>query len=62
MRRRYNKAFTLIEVIVVIAVIAVLAGIVIPQFIGMFDQAKETATRANARVMAETIEGLYGHI
>ncbi len=46
-----KKAFTLIELIVVIAIIGVLAAILIPTMNGFVTQAREATATANARTV-----------
>lgn len=46
-----KKAFTLIELIVVIAIIGVLAAILVPTMNGFVDQAKTSTDNANARTI-----------
>ena len=38
-----RKAFTIVELVIVIAVIAILAAVLIPTFTSIIDQAKESA-------------------
>ncbi len=42
-----QKAFTLIEILIVISIIAILASTIVPNFIGFDSEARATATRAN---------------
>lgn len=45
-RRRSARAFTLVEMLLVLVILAVLAAIVIPKFSGRTQQAKETAAKS----------------
>ena len=54
-----KKGFTLIELLVVISVIAILVGIAIPRFKGMQDEANESKSKAELRVMQTAIESYY---
>ena len=44
--KRGSRAFTLVEMLLVLVILAVLAAIVIPKFAGRSQQAKETAAKA----------------
>jgi general secretion pathway protein G len=46
-RNRRRKAFTLVEMLLVLVILAVLAAIVIPRFAGRSQQAKETAAKSD---------------
>ncbi len=47
LRRRTDKAFTLIELLIVIGIITVLAATFIPNFIGFDSEARAVATKVN---------------
>ena len=51
-----RKAFTLIELLIVMAVIAVLIGIAIPSFRGMQDEAKRAKAGGDLRVLKLALE------
>lgn len=50
-KKKNKKAFTLIELIVVIAIIGVLVAILVPTMTGFVDQAKQATADANARTI-----------
>jgi general secretion pathway protein G len=56
MVRRAFRAFTLIELLVVLAIIATLLTIVVPQFFGQTDKARETVLRENLSMMRDSID------
>jgi len=54
-----NKAFTLIELMLVVMIIATLAALVIPKFTGRAEQAKVTAARTDITANMPTALDLY---
>lgn len=50
-RKNNKKAFTLIELIVVIAIIGVLVAILVPTMTGFVNEAKQSTADANARTV-----------
>lgn len=50
-KKKSKRAFTLIELIVVIAIIGVLIAILVPTMNGFVDQARTTTDLANARTI-----------
>ncbi len=56
--RRPRKAFTLIEVLIVVVVMAILAGLVLPQFADSMSDAKKSTLKHNVHVLESQI-GLY---
>ncbi len=53
---RKNRAFTLIEVLIVVVIMAVLAATVIPQFASSTTDAKESALKFNMHTLRSQIE------
>src|SRR5262249_52146616 len=51
-----QTAFTLIEVLVVVAILAILAAIVVPQIMDRPDEAKRVAARADIRAIAQALK------
>lgn len=51
-----KKAFTLVEVLIVVAILGILAAIAIPQFQSHSQQAKEAAAKDNLRILRQQIE------
>jgi general secretion pathway protein G len=54
--RRRNAGFTLIEVLLVVVIMAVLAGSIIPRFLGTADDAKASSLKHNLHVMEAQLE------
>lgn len=54
-----NKAFTLIELLIVIAIIAILALIAVPNFLEAQTRAKVSRVKADMRSLATAIESYY---
>ena len=51
-----KKAFTLVELILVVTILGILSALVIPTFRGHITQAKETAAKDNLKVIRTQIE------
>ena len=52
----FQPAFTLVEVLIVVAILGILAAIVLPEVQGYTEKAKENAAKDNLRILRETIE------
>ena len=55
-----TRAFTLIELIVVLAIVALLATLAMPRYFQSIDASKKTALKENLRALRETIDKFYG--
>lgn len=56
---RHSRAFSLLELLLVLVILAVLAGLILPKFVGRSEQAKVTAAKtdiANIEVALDTFE------
>lgn len=58
--RRAVKAFTLIELLIVLAIVALMLSLALPRYIRGVDSAKETLLRDNLRAVRVTIQNFYG--
>jgi len=56
-----RKAFTIIELLIVIAVIATLVGIALPRFRGMQEEGKIAQAKAELRTLQTALESYYIH-
>jgi len=57
---RFQKGFTLVELLIVIVIISILAAIAIPQFLGSTQDANEATLKADLTALRNAIE-LYYH-
>ncbi len=53
-------AFTLVELLVVLAIIALLLTLAVPRYFQSLDASKETILAENLRITRETIDKFYG--
>ena len=51
-----SKGFTMVEIIVVVVIIAVLAGLILPRFIGRIGTAKRSVAQGNITEIEKAIE------
>ena len=58
---KFNRGFTLVELLVVITVIAILLGITIPRFKGMQDEANRSKAKAELTTLQTAVESWYIH-
>ena len=56
-----HRAFTLIEMLIVIVVISILVGVLLPNFRGTQDEANTQRARAEMRTLATALESYYIH-
>jgi len=57
-----NTAFTLIEIMVVVIIIGILAVTIIPQFMGVKEDAKISAAKAQIAELESAVERFYVHM
>ena len=51
-----RRAFTLVEVLIVVAILGILGALVLPTFRGHIIEAKEAAAKDNIRIFRNAIE------
>ena len=56
MERRYQKGFTLIEIMVVVIILGLLAGLVLPRILGQEEKAKVEATKVQIRSLEDALD------
>lgn len=56
MRKRMNRGFTLIEILIVVVILGILAAIVIPQFTNAADEAKVSSVQSQLQTVRGQIE------
>lgn len=56
LRRRAQRGFTLIEIMIVVVILGVLGALVLPNIMGRPDQAKATAARTDIKSIATALE------
>ena len=57
-----KRAFTLIEIMVVVVILGILAATIIPQFIGTTKEAKVSAAKSNVAELESALERFYIHL
>ena len=60
-RKMDTRAFTLIEMLIVIVVIGILVGVLLPNFRGVQDEANTQRARSELRTVATALESYYIH-
>ena len=61
MSRQKFQAFTLVEILIVVVIMAVLAAVVVPQFAGSTDDAKQSTAEFNVATVRSIIQTFRAH-
>jgi general secretion pathway protein G len=56
LRTRINKAFTLVEILIVVVILGILAAIVVPQFVGAVEDSAITTTQTELEKLRRAME------
>jgi len=56
MRRTRQRGFTFLEIMVVVAILAILAGLIIPRFVGRAEEARKTKALVQMREVMKALE------
>lgn len=54
-----RRAFTIIEVIVIVVILGVIAAVIAPRLIGRIGQSKQAVAKANAASLASAVKGYF---
>lgn len=54
-RRKFRKAFTMVELMAVLVIIGLLAAVVVRNFMGQTERARVTTTKASLRMLDEAV-------
>ncbi len=58
-RKKNEKGFTLIELIIVIVILGIIAGVAVPKFIGLSDSARVSSARGVGGAISGTIQSSH---
>lgn len=59
MRPKRESGFTLLELMIVVCIIGILAAVATPKYVGLVDQAKDAATKANLHNLRVAVHLYY---
>ena len=58
-QRQNRRAFTIVEILVVVVIIALLAGLIVPKFAGRLGQTKQSVAKMNITKIEQAIDIFY---
>ncbi len=61
MSRQKSQGFTLVEILIVVVIMAVLAAVVVPQFAGSTDDAKQSTAEFNLSTVRSVVQTFRAH-